>query len=152
MSFNPFSCRGSNRTELIVETIQRIGGFLSTFGSSLILSDIAKKVRNGKETDPYQRIMVGMSIFDILYSFFLFFLGTWMAPVETGSLWAKGNMASCTAQGFFFMFGGSGEVVSYFTCFCLVLFVHLSHQKCLFHNLSNTISSTKEQSHSISGY
>eukprot|EP00957_Ditylum_brightwellii_P060512 4594628-Ditylum_brightwellii.AAC.1 len=76
------------------------------------MSDIAKKVRNRKETDPYQRIMVGLSIFDILVSFFWFFLGTWMVPEETGWLWAVGNRSSCSAQGFLAVFGFVGEIVS----------------------------------------
>eukprot|EP00957_Ditylum_brightwellii_P156536 11914217-Ditylum_brightwellii.AAC.1 len=112
MFVEPFSCKGSARNELIVAISSKSGGFLSTLGSSLIVSDIAKKVRNGKETDPYQRIMLGLSLFDILYSFFYFFLGTWMAPKETEWLWAVGNTASCSTQGFFVIFGGLGEIVS----------------------------------------
>eukprot|EP00957_Ditylum_brightwellii_P082387 6264303-Ditylum_brightwellii.AAC.1 len=106
----PFSCLGSARNELIVAIFQKTGAFLSILGSSLIVSDVAKKVRNSKETDPYQRIMVGLSIFDILISFFFFFLGTWMVPKETGWLWAVGNTSSCSAQGFFFAFSGFGEI------------------------------------------
>jgi len=54
--------------------------------------------------DPYQRIMIGYSIFDILFSFFFWFLGTWMTPSETGWWGAVGNEYTCTAQGFFFVF------------------------------------------------
>jgi len=105
----PFSCLGSARNELIVAIFQKTVGFLSIVGSSLIVSDVAKKVRNGRETDPYQRIMVGLSILDVLLSFFVHFLGTWMVPKETGWLWAIGNTSSCSAQGFFFLFGFAGE-------------------------------------------
>eukprot|EP00957_Ditylum_brightwellii_P041188 3117733-Ditylum_brightwellii.AAC.1 len=111
MFVEPFSCVGSARNELIVAIVTKTGAFLSTIGSSLIVSDIAKKVRSGKETDPYQRIMVGLSIFDILFSFFVSFLLTWMVPKETGWLWAAGNTSSCSAQGFFFVFGGLGEIL-----------------------------------------
>uniref|UniRef100_A0A7S2A1N2 G-protein coupled receptors family 1 profile domain-containing protein n=1 Tax=Ditylum brightwellii TaxID=49249 RepID=A0A7S2A1N2_9STRA len=107
----PFSCFGSARNELIVRIFQKTGAFLSIVGSSLIVSDVAKKVRNGRETDPYQRIMLGISIFDILLSFLFYFLGTWMVPKETGWLWAAGNTSSCSAQGFFFVFGGFGEIL-----------------------------------------
>mmetsp|Transcript_23963 Transcript_23963/g.34841 ORF Transcript_23963/g.34841 Transcript_23963/m.34841 type:complete len:87 (+) Transcript_23963:115-375(+) len=86
MSFEPFSCLGSACNELILEIIQRIVGFLFTLGSSLIVSNIMKKVRGGKETDPYQRIMLGLSICYILYSFFFSFLRTWMVPTERGWL------------------------------------------------------------------
>mmetsp|Transcript_13121 Transcript_13121/g.19419 ORF Transcript_13121/g.19419 Transcript_13121/m.19419 type:complete len:380 (+) Transcript_13121:30-1169(+) len=108
---DPFACVGSVRNELIVAIFQKTGAFLSIVGSSLIVSDVAKKVRNGKETDPYQRIMVGLSTLDVLVSFFVLFLGTWMVPKETGWLWAVGNTSSCSAQGFFFSFGLFGEIL-----------------------------------------
>mmetsp|Transcript_26025 Transcript_26025/g.33160 ORF Transcript_26025/g.33160 Transcript_26025/m.33160 type:complete len:375 (-) Transcript_26025:73-1197(-) len=106
---DPFACVGSVRNELIVAIFQKTGAFLSIVGSSLIVSDVAKKVRNGKETDPYQRIMVGLSTLDVLVSFFVLFLGTWMVPKETGWLWAVGNTSSCSVQGFFVVFAGYGE-------------------------------------------
>mmetsp|Transcript_24669 Transcript_24669/g.32708 ORF Transcript_24669/g.32708 Transcript_24669/m.32708 type:complete len:376 (-) Transcript_24669:60-1187(-) len=109
MFVEPFSCVGSARNELIVAIFIKTGAFLSTVGSSLIVSDVAKKVRNGKETDPYQRIMVGLSTLDVLVSFFVLFLGTWMVPKETGWLWAVGNTSSCSVQGFFVVFAGYGE-------------------------------------------
>jgi len=119
----PFSCKGSALNELIVAIFQKTGAFLSIVGSSLIASDVAKKVRNGRETDPYQRIMVGLSTLDVLVSFFVLFLGTWMVPKETGWLWAVGNTSSCSAQGFFALFGGFGELVSLnlIICICLVI-------------------------------
>jgi len=123
MFVEPFSCVGSARNELIVAIFQKTGAFLSIVGSSLIVSDVAKKVRNGKETDPYQRIMVGLSIVDILVSFLTYFLGTWMVPKETGWLWAVGNTSSCSVQGFFVVFAGYGETVSLnlIICICLVI-------------------------------
>jgi len=110
MSFEAFSCLGSARNELIVELFQKVSSFLSTLGSFLIVFDIARKVWHGKATDPYQRIMVGLSVYDIIFSL-VFFLGSWLTPKETGWLWAVGNTASCSAQGFFFTFGGAGELL-----------------------------------------
>jgi len=49
--------------------------------------------------------MAGYSVFDILYSFFYWFLGSWMTPKETGWYGAVGNTATCTMQGFFFFMG-----------------------------------------------
>mmetsp|Transcript_6874 Transcript_6874/g.9138 ORF Transcript_6874/g.9138 Transcript_6874/m.9138 type:complete len:113 (-) Transcript_6874:944-1282(-) len=112
MFVEPFSCVGSARNELIVAIFIKTGAFLSTVGSSLIVSDVAKKVRFGKETDPYQRIMVGLSTLDVLVSFFVLFLGTWMVPKETEWLWAAGNTSTCSAQGFFGVLGFYGELVS----------------------------------------
>mmetsp|Transcript_6871 Transcript_6871/g.9132 ORF Transcript_6871/g.9132 Transcript_6871/m.9132 type:complete len:90 (-) Transcript_6871:1379-1648(-) len=83
---SPFSCVGSARNELILEIVRRIIGFLSIIGSSFIVSDIVKKVHDGNGTDPYQRIMLGLSICYILYSFFFSFLRTWMVPKERGWL------------------------------------------------------------------
>jgi len=110
---SPFSCVGSARNELILEIVRRIIGFLSIIGSSFIVSDIVKKVHDGNGTDPYQRIMLVLSMFDIIYSIFVPFGGTWMVPKGTGWRWAVGNTASCSAQGFFYMFGAFGEIVSF---------------------------------------
>jgi len=107
---SPFSCVGSARNELILEIVRRIIGFLSIIGSSFIVSDIVKKVHDGNGTDPYQRIMLVLSMFDIIYSIFVPFGGTWMVPKGTGWRWAVGNTASCSAQGFFYMFGAFGEI------------------------------------------
>mmetsp|Transcript_25845 Transcript_25845/g.38413 ORF Transcript_25845/g.38413 Transcript_25845/m.38413 type:complete len:354 (-) Transcript_25845:666-1727(-) len=49
-------------------------------------------------------------MFDIIYSLFVPFGGTWMVPKGTGWRWAVGNTASCSAQGFFYMFGAFGEL------------------------------------------
>jgi len=110
MSYEPFSCLGSARNELIVEIFQKISGFLSALGSYFVVSDIARKVWHGKATDPYQRFMVGLSLYDIIFSS-MFFLGAWLTPKETGWLWAVGNTASCTSEGFLFIFGGVGELL-----------------------------------------
>mmetsp|Transcript_16064 Transcript_16064/g.23600 ORF Transcript_16064/g.23600 Transcript_16064/m.23600 type:complete len:216 (-) Transcript_16064:952-1599(-) len=110
MSFEAFSCLGDSRNEFIVELFQKASSFLSTLGSFLIVFDIARKVWHGKATDPYQRIMVGLSAYDIMYSL-MWFLGSWLTPKETGWLWAVGNTASCSAQGFFFTFGAAGELL-----------------------------------------
>eukprot|EP00957_Ditylum_brightwellii_P016976 1280003-Ditylum_brightwellii.AAC.1 len=109
MSFEAFSCLGNARNELIVELFQKTSSFLSMLGSFLVVSDIGRKVRHGKATDPYQRIMVGLSVYDIMFSL-VWFLGSWLTPKDTGWLWAVGNTASCSAQGFFVMYGAAGEL------------------------------------------
>jgi len=104
-----FSCRAGPREELVGEIIQKISASLSILGSVYIVADVVRKLRNGKKTDPYQRIILGLSIFDILFSFILF-LGTWITPEETGWLMAVGNTSSCTVQGFFHILGWVGEI------------------------------------------
>eukprot|EP00567_Pseudictyota_dubia_P010462 CAMPEP_0197445334 /NCGR_PEP_ID=MMETSP1175-20131217/10580_1 /TAXON_ID=1003142 /ORGANISM="Triceratium dubium, Strain CCMP147" /LENGTH=414 /DNA_ID=CAMNT_0042976277 /DNA_START=438 /DNA_END=1682 /DNA_ORIENTATION=+ len=67
-------------------------------------------MRKKKENvDPYQRIMLGLSLFDIITSFFAFVLGSSMVPVETGWLWAAGNQQTCTLQGFWTSLGFLGS-------------------------------------------
>ena len=54
--------------------------------------------------DLYMRIMAALSAYDVILSFF-FFLGTWMTPRETSWWDAAGNASTCSAHGFFFVFG-----------------------------------------------
>jgi len=110
--FPQFSCFGSARNEVIVVMIQKVSASLSIFGSTFIIYDIVKKIRNGKKTDPYQRIMVALSFFYFILSFFAFFLGSWVAPKESGWMWAVGNTASCTMQGFLLVLGTMGELTN----------------------------------------
>ena len=58
--------------------------------------------------DPYQRIMAGLSAYDVLLSSFFYVMGTWMTPRETGWWGAAGNVYTCSAQGFFLIFGYVG--------------------------------------------
>ena len=46
-----------------------------------------------------------------------------MSGNSGGLVWAKGNTSSCSAQGFFFLFGLFGEIVSLnlIVCICLVI-------------------------------
>ena len=86
---------------------------LSVVGSSVILSLVWSQWRTDrKKVDPYQRIMAAYSLYDLLDSFFAWFLGPWMVPAATGYWSATGNVATCSAQGFFFMFGVMGSGVS----------------------------------------
>ena len=95
--------------------IMKVSAALSMLGSSVILSLIWSQWRTDrKSVDPYQRIMAAYSLYDLLWSFFAYFLGPWMVPAATGWWSAAGNAATCSAQGFFFWFSGMGSVVSTF--------------------------------------
>jgi len=99
------SCMENVSQEIVRAILPKLSSFLSIMGSSFILWMVWRKWKNDKMgIDPYQRIMIGYSIFDILFSFFYWFLGTWMTPSETGWWGALGNEQSCTAQGFFSVF------------------------------------------------
>ena len=113
-----YSCTGGPNEEVIEEIIQTTSGILSVIGSGFIVLDVLRKLfmeKNGVSlTDPYQRIMLGLSFFDIVHSFFDSVMGTWITPKETGWWMAIGNEATCTAQGFFTAFGFMGSFVSGF--------------------------------------
>ena len=118
MGHSTYSCHDRQNKEIVWEIIAKATGVLSIIGSGLIVSDvlrklIMKKENNGliKWTDSYQRIMLGLSFFDIMYNIFFSFLGSWMTPQETGWVMVIGNQATCTAQGFFTQFGFMGSFV-----------------------------------------
>ena len=80
--------------------IPHITGALSVFGSCSILYDVWKD-RSSKLRRPYYRILLGMSIFDVMASTSIG-LSTWPIPYGTEGVYAAiGTTATCTAQGFF---------------------------------------------------
>ena len=81
----------------------KITGFLSLLGSSYIIYDAFRKLQNGKRKDMaiYHRILIGLSIFDLLASI-AYFMSTWPMPSDTRyTVWATGTDATCSAAGFF---------------------------------------------------
>ena len=69
-----------------------------TFSGMLIYS-ITRKIRR-KRSSVYDRLLMGMSISDMLSSFWMS-MSTWPIPESTGVLWAAGNQTTCNLQGFF---------------------------------------------------
>lgn len=109
MSYYPeYTCTTSPEEALAQELAQNISGIFSVIGSAMIVTDIIRKLIRGAQTDPYQRIMLGLSLFDVLHSFFDSVLGTMMTPTESGWIKAFGNQSSCTVQGFFSALGFTG--------------------------------------------
>mmetsp|Transcript_31206 Transcript_31206/g.35881 ORF Transcript_31206/g.35881 Transcript_31206/m.35881 type:complete len:382 (+) Transcript_31206:252-1397(+) len=77
--------------------LPKITGTMSTIGSSYIIYDVAKSLT--KRENPFNRIMLGMSIADLFSSFFVYFLSSW--PIPKGyNIYAAGNIRTCDAQGF----------------------------------------------------
>ena len=84
----------------ILAIIPRITAALSMLGSCSILYDIWKD-RGHKLTRPYYRILLGMSLFDLVSSI-AFSLSTLPMPEATPFVYgARGTVQTCTAQGFF---------------------------------------------------
>ena len=108
-----YSCMADPGREVAKSVVEKASATLSILGSGYISLFVWGKWRaNRVGVDPYQRIMAAYSVFDILISFFPFFLGTWMAPVDTGWWMAVGNTATCSVQGFFNIFGFVGSAVN----------------------------------------
>jgi len=84
--------------------ISRTSASLSILGSSaivyMILSDRKRKLDR-----PYHRLMLMMSSFDIIQSVALA-VAVLAIPRESDFYGAKGNIATCKAQGFFLVLGG----------------------------------------------
>ena len=115
--YEPNSCMDSPGAELTGLIVTQISAALSIMGSGYILALVGGKWRKKKSSvDPYQRIMAMYSVYDILFSFFFWFMSSWMAPTETGWLGASGNTATCSTNGFAWVAFGSGSVVSLFSC------------------------------------
>mmetsp|Transcript_23316 Transcript_23316/g.49237 ORF Transcript_23316/g.49237 Transcript_23316/m.49237 type:complete len:342 (+) Transcript_23316:164-1189(+) len=90
----------SMKQKQALSIIPHITGALSITGSLSILYDILSD-RKRKLQRPYYRILLGMSIFDALTSFWVG-LSTWPIPRGTPGVYAAvGTTATCTAQGFF---------------------------------------------------
>ena len=52
-----------------------------------------------KNTTSIQRALMGLSVFDILFSW-AWFMSTWMAPEWSDKVWAAGNQFTCNLQGY----------------------------------------------------
>ena len=80
--------------------IPHVTGTLSFLGSCSILYDIWKD-RCGKMKKPYYRMLLGLSLFDLLSSA-AFAVSTIPMPVDTPGVYgARGTTQTCTAAGFF---------------------------------------------------
>lgn len=88
--------------ERSIVILPKISGSLSCIGSGLIARHIAKK--GLKDVSLASKILFGISIVDIIDSFFAYVIGSWMAPRDTMTF-AVGNFTSCGVQGFVHVFG-----------------------------------------------
>lgn len=93
-------------------TISRmIAGYISLVASAVIVYKIylrvqghRKSLRNGTRSDnemtTYHRMLLGISIFDIIHSLGAA-TGTFPVPASSGALFGRGTTATCAVQGFF---------------------------------------------------
>eukprot|EP00934_Nitzschia_sp_Nitz4_P008305 Nitzschia sp. Nitz4//scaffold215_size37433//16057//17935//NITZ4_007751-RA/size37433-processed-gene-0.18-mRNA-1//-1//CDS//3329542151//8295//frame0 len=97
----------SRSQQVALALAPKFSSLLSFIGSTCIIIEIVsdRHVSKPKWRNPYHRLMLGMSIYDVLESIFNF-LSTWLIPKGTKDIaWAIGNEATCTTQGFFLMLG-----------------------------------------------
>ena len=102
--------------------LPRVSGTLSIVGSSLIIYSVMGRTKKRHST--FHRILLIMSCFDIFFSFNAI-LGTLLAPKESGVIGAKGNQATCTAEGLFTYLGLS--VPMYNASLSLYYFLAVRH-------------------------
>ena len=82
-----------------VAYVPKVFAVLSLIGSGYIFYDCLRKLRRGKGFSTYHRLMIGISVGDVMYST-SFLAGTWVMPRDTPNAWgASGTTASCTAFG-----------------------------------------------------
>lgn len=115
--------------------IPRFTGLVSLLASSLILWDVLKDAK--KRRSVYHQLMLGFSLFDMVSSI-AFAFSTLPIPINasyydkelpSGIYGAKGNDATCTAQGFFMELGFVGSM-----CYNITLSVY--YLKVIVHGLS----------------
>lgn len=96
----------SESQQKILAILPHVTGALSLIGSCSILYNIWKD-RSRKMEQPYYRILLGMSLFDVVVSSSIC-LSTIPMPVDTPGVYgARGTTQTCAASGFFnqFMLG-----------------------------------------------
>ena len=92
--------------ETSMQILFKIGGAISCISSFILAKHILKK--KWADISLTSMLLLGISVMDILGSFFGYFMGNWMAGegiwyINSGPLIA-GNTQTCTAQGFILTF------------------------------------------------
>lgn len=90
--------RLSDTQEKVLAILPIPSAILSIFGSSVILY-IALKSRERRKWTPYTRLLIGLSICDIIASITIA-ISTFLRPSESPRAWSYGNDATCSAIGF----------------------------------------------------
>eukprot|EP00980_Cylindrotheca_fusiformis_P003717 scaffold823_cov86-Cylindrotheca_fusiformis.AAC.4 len=86
----------TDQQEVVLSVLMVVSGTLSILGSSTI---VYKVVRNRNKSKPYDRIMLGLSCFDIIASISCI-LTPFLLPAETSQrVWASGTEMSCSMLG-----------------------------------------------------
>jgi len=106
--------------QMTISIVFKVAAVFSIIGSSYIIFDILYKKKCIRS--PLHRIVLGLSVHDLIVSFFSSFLNTWMVPRESDWWGAIGNCRTCAAQGFFFSFSFEG-IMGYICMLSLYCFL-----------------------------
>jgi hypothetical protein len=97
----------NRQQQIALAVIPKFSSVLSLFGSSWIITEVLTDRNESlpKRNHSYHRLLLAMSVYEVLESIWNF-VSTWAIPAGTeGVVWARGNEATCTTQGFFLMLG-----------------------------------------------
>jgi hypothetical protein len=95
-----------------VALTRHIMGNLSVVASCIIVYQVVLRILQSRRSQrrdlvtPYHRLMLGFSVADILYSFWVG-LSTLVVPASSGVIYGFGTTATCSTQGFFLQFGAA---------------------------------------------
>ena len=128
----------SNAQNHALVWIPRVTAPLSILGSLCIVYMAARKLRARSNQPTYDRMMMGLSITDIINSVALG-LTTLPMPSDSGRLGAHGTVGTCEAQGFFLQFG---YAVLFYNVSLMIYFT-----LTIRYGLSDQVMSTKIEPH-----
>jgi hypothetical protein len=96
----PFNGIPTHSQQVVLAMMPKLAATLSIAGSGYIVFDCFRRRRKTKDQNTYHRLMIGLSVCDLLMSAGLF-TSTWPMPKETPHVWgAVGTVESCEAVGF----------------------------------------------------
>jgi hypothetical protein len=96
----PFNGVPTHSQQVVLALMPKVAATLSISGSGYIVIDCFRRRRKTKDQNTYRRLMIGLSVCDLLMSAGLF-TSTWPMPKETPHVWgAVGTVESCEAIGF----------------------------------------------------
>src|SRR6056300_987905 len=87
-----------------VEIVPKVTGAISIVASTFVARHITT-TKQWREISLTNMMMFYISVVDIIASFFVYFMSSWMAPPSNlPHIYAAGTTATCTAQGFIAVF------------------------------------------------
>jgi len=95
----------TDKQETLLSILGIISGTMSILGSACIVSHMWRYHRIQESTTTYERLMAGLSIFDMSSSFAFGFAPFFLPRDTSPRSWASGNDRTCTMIGFFTQIG-----------------------------------------------